>query len=393
MRGHRVAFFTDSFHEVNGVALTSRCFHNFAVQRQIPFLSVHAGPTTRRLSDGPVTTLELERKQLALSLERDLKFDLLFLRHWKHVLDELRAFRPDVVHITSPGDVGILGVALASKLGIRIAASWHTNIHEYASRRLHNLLDFLPPGMVAAVADAAERHSLGAAGWFYGLAEVLFAPNQELVDMLRGRTGKPCYIMRRGVDSQFFNPARRDPGKRPFTIGYVGRLSPEKSVRNFAQIERDIEQAGFTDFRILIVGDGSEKAWLRENVRRAELTGVLSGEPLARAYANMDVFAFPSHTDTFGNVVQEAMASGVPVVVTTGGGPKFLVKPGVTGFVAIDEPSFSRYVIDLMRDPGLHRMMQRSAREYALSISWDRVFEQVHEAYAAELPLPAPLRA
>jgi hypothetical protein len=94
------------------------------------------------------------------------------------------------------------------------------------------------------------------------------------------------------------------------------------------------------DFRFQISGSGSERAWLERHLPRAEFTGVLSGEALAAAYANMDVFAFPSHTDTFGNVVQEALASGVPAVVTASGGPRFIVRDGVSGFVAESDDDF-----------------------------------------------------
>jgi phosphatidylinositol alpha 1,6-mannosyltransferase len=116
---------------------------------------------------------------------------------------------------------------------------------------------------------------------------------------------------------------------------------------------------------------------------------VLRGEALARAYAGMDVFVFPSHTDTFGNVVLEALASGVPAVVTPDGGPKSLVREGATGFVAAD-PDFSAAVERLVKNPVLHAAMREQARAYAMSASWDAVFEKV---YAAYLPVVASLRS
>jgi phosphatidylinositol alpha 1,6-mannosyltransferase len=191
--------------------------------------------------------------------------------------------------------------------------------------------------------------------------------------------------MQRGVDADHYSPAKRDHGERPFTIGYVGRLSVEKNVRFLADIEKALAAAGKTNFRFLIVGSGGEQEWLRTNVRHAEMQGVLKGEELARAYANMDVFAFPSRTDTFGNVILEALASGVPAVVTADGGPKFLVQSGVTGFVAADDPSFIGCILQLMSDSVLHRTMKHAAREHACSISWDRVFERVYDAYATTL--------
>jgi glycosyltransferase involved in cell wall biosynthesis len=124
-----------------------------------------------------------------------------------------------------------------------------------------------------------------------------------------------------------------------------------------------------------------EEPWLREHLRNAEFAGVLRGEQLAEAYANMDMFVFPSHTDTFGNVVLEALASGVPAVVTPSGGPKFLVEDGVTGFVRDDE-GFPAAVEELMRSPERHQAMRKAARESSLSRSWDAVFAGVYAGYA-----------
>jgi glycosyltransferase involved in cell wall biosynthesis len=390
-----VAFFTDSFHEVNGVALTSRQFESFARRRQLPFFSVHAGPATKVENRDTVTVFEVRRSGAAFNIEAtsDLSFDPLIARNRTRLVYELGGFKPDVIHITGPGDFGMLGAWTASKLRIPLAASWHTNVHEYAGRRLEKLLGFLPQKQAQTMSAAAERQTLAGASRFYKMARLLFAPNQELVDLLHAQTGKPCFLMQRGVDAQLYSPGKRDPGTRPFTIGYVGRLSVEKNVRFFAAIEKALLDAGKTEFRFLIIGSGAEQDWLRANLIRAEFPGVLNGEELARAYANMDVFAFPSHTDTFGNVILEALASGAPPIVTTGGGPKFLVKSGVTGFVAADDRAFVRCLLDLMNDPGLHATMRHAAREHACSVSWDRVFERVYEAYNTTLFHDAPFRA
>lgn len=383
----RVAFFSDSFHEVNGVALTSRQYEAFARRRQLPFFSLHAGPVHRVQQDGSITVYELQRGAASFNLEAtsELSFDLLLWRYRGKLLDSLKAFRPDVLHVTSPGDVGMLGAWLAHELKIPLAASWHTNVHEYAGRRLEKLLEFLPPEKVRTVAQAAERHAFTGAARFYKMARLLFAPNQELVEELRTRTAKPCFLMRRGVDAELFNPGRRTEASRPFTIGYVGRLTIEKNVRFFAEIERALIAAGETDYRFLIIGPGNEEEWLRANMQRLEMPGILKGEALADAYASMDVFAFPSHTDTFGNVILEALASGVPAVVTTGGGPKFLIQSGVTGFVASDDRAFIRCILDMKRDPEMHARMRQAARSYACSNSWDRVFEDVYSAYETVL--------
>ena len=147
-----------------------------------------------------------------------------------------------------------------------------------------------------------------------------------------------------------------------------------------AQVQKELENRGLRNFRFRIVGQGSEEAWLRQHLPRAEFTGVLRGEALARAYAGMDVFVFPSHTDTFGNVVLEALASGVPAVVTPDGGPRSLVKEGITGFIA-DDADFSAAICRIVDDPGLQANMRARGRAYALSASWDAVFEGVYAGY------------
>jgi glycosyltransferase involved in cell wall biosynthesis len=135
----------------------------------------------------------------------------------------------------------------------------------------------------------------------------------------------------------------------------------------------------------MIVGHGGEEAWLREHLPRAEFTGVLKGQELSEAYANMDLFVFPSHTDTFGNVVLEALASGVPAIVTPDGGPPTIIRDGKTGRIVPDE-EFANAVAGVLRDPAKLTAMRTAARAYALTMSWDAVFDGVYAAYETILP-------
>jgi glycosyltransferase involved in cell wall biosynthesis len=135
----------------------------------------------------------------------------------------------------------------------------------------------------------------------------------------------------------------------------------------------------------VVVGEGAEQEWLRNNMRQAEFTGVLTGAELSRAFANFDVLAFPSETDTFGLVVLEAFASGVPAVVTDRGGPQFTVRHGSSGYVARDFDEFVAYTARLMDQPELLSTMRAAARRQALETSWDRIFEGMYEAYERSL--------
>ncbi|MGH9939294.1 MAG: glycosyltransferase, partial [Blastocatellia bacterium] len=192
-------------------------------------------------------------------------------------------------------------------------------------------------------------------------------------------------LMWRGVDTSLFSPAKRLRGDGAFLIGYVGRLTPEKNVRLLAELERGLIEAGANNFRFLIVGEGSERAWLERHMRRAEFTGVLRGEALSRAYASLDLFVFPSQTDAFGNVVLEAQASGVPCLVSSRGGPKSIIqisaRNGVSGLVADSPRGFLAAALSLMLQPERLNRMREAALARAREFSWESVFEQVYQAY------------
>ena len=389
MTAPRVAYFPDSFHEVNGVAHTSRHFEAFARRRNLPFLCVRAGNRPQALvEDGNVWSLELPRGFLSIPLEKDLRFDPAYLRHLKLIADVLDRFRPDLIHITGPSDVGLLGAFLAHRRHLPLAASWHTNVHEYAARRADWFLRLLPKRHSATAGQRIEDLALATAAWFYRKAEVLFAPNPELCALLERSTGRPCFLMPRGVDAEVFHPAKRtraldDPLR---ILGFVGRLSVEKNIGLLVEIEKNLVQdQGKNQERFFIVGHGGDEAWLRERLRRAEFTGVLRGEELSRAYANMDLFVFPSHTDTFGNVVLEALASGVPAIVTPDGGPRSIVRDGETGRI-VPDAEFAPAIREILLDPARHAAMRQAARAYAVTASWDAVFEGVYAAYESLFP-------
>lgn len=141
----RIAFLTDCFHEVNGVALTSRQLDAFARRHDLPFLSVHVGPQTREWHDGSVTTVELKRSPASVPLDAGMHFDTLCLRHLPRVKKAMQAFQPDIIHITGPGDGGLLGFILSLQLNIPLVASWHTNLHEFAARRLERMVGTVLP--------------------------------------------------------------------------------------------------------------------------------------------------------------------------------------------------------------------------------------------------------
>ncbi len=386
----RVALFTDSFQEANGVATFSRNLAHFTHQEDIPFLCVHGSKQTRVRQERFSTTVELKRSLASFPLDRGLYFDPLLNRHRNWAVGQLQSFKADLVHITGPGDVGILGFWAAHILRIPLVASWHTNLHEYVARRLDHALRRTPARFRERITGTVEGQSLRGLMRFYRLPSFLLAPNRSMVDLLQERTGRPAFLMGHGVDLQRYSPRPAGTRNVPFCIGYVGRLTPEKNARYFAELERNLVAAGETNFRFLLVGEGSEEKWLKQNLRLAEFPGVLRDEELAAAFANMDAFVFPSRTDTFGLVLLEAMASGVPVVLSPVAGTRLGMADGEGGYLAED---FTECVLRLMRNDTLRRNLGVAARQFACSRGWRDVFRDLYLTYEKGLQVEDGRRA
>lgn len=374
----KVALFCDSHYEANGVARTTGALEDYAARRDLRLLTVHAGPVTRHSEEGSIRRLELARSRLSFAIEHDMRFDMAMWRHLDRVTRALLRFKPDVLHFTGPSDVGQLGAYLGYRLGIPMVGSWHTNLHEYAARRA-------PLRWIGSrgrpVRAWIEDRTLSMCVLFYRIPRVVVAPNEEWAALLGRRTGKRTFVMSRGVDTVMFDPAKRNRTDGRIHIGYVGRLSPEKSVRVLADLERALTAHGMSNIRFIIVGDGNERAWLARTMQHASFTGVLRGDELATAYANMDLFAFPSETETVGNVVLEALASGVAVVAMAHGGPRF-VATSPAALLAENHDQFVETAADLARDGARRAAMGLAARAHALERSWDAIFDELYRTYA-----------
>jgi phosphatidylinositol alpha 1,6-mannosyltransferase len=381
----RVAFFPDSYVEINGAAMTCKRLTDYAERNNFPYLVIYADKKTGLEKRGSVEYLSLKRSPVSFPLDETLAYDPLFQRHTNRVLRAIVDFKPDVIHVTGLNDVSIIGSYLAWKLQIPLVGSWHTNIHEFAAQRLSKMLRFLPGNSARKISRFAERKILDGSVLYYKMPKVVLAPNQELVDLLGKGTKRSAFLMGRGVDAEKFSPQHRTVSDSVIRLGSVGRLRAEKNVRKLVDIENALIAAGLANFEFLIVGEGNEREFLEKNLKHAKFTGFLSGDALSEAYANMDIFLFTSETDAFGNVAQEASASGVVPIVSDKGGPKFLVDHDISGFIAKNIDEFSKYTIELMKDRDKLLAMKEKARERALSKSWESVFEGVYEGYREAL--------
>jgi len=264
MTGLRVALFACAYDEMDGVANFVRHFEDYAGKRNLPLLVVHGGAQEGDFWTGTVRRLAFLRRFPKFTLDKKHDFDLLFWRYFTNARTALNAFRPDLVHITGPSDVGMLGALLAHRLRLPLAASWHTNLHQYAQQRARSLLRLLPYGLREACGTKIRKLSLVALVRYYRIPGMLFAPNLEWMAWLQALTGKECHLMSRGVDTELFSPKRRSRRDGPFTIGYAGRLTVEKNVEMLADLEKDLLDSGKTAFRFLIAGQGASEPWLRK---------------------------------------------------------------------------------------------------------------------------------
>ncbi len=293
------------------------------------------------------------------------------------VADRLDAFRPDLIHLVSPTPTAVWAQRYARPRDVPVVASFHTDFVSYF--RYHGI-------------GALEGSGWRFLRWFYGRCRRVYAPTHSAMRILRERGIGRTALWSRGIDTQLFSPARRsDALRRELDVSddqplllFVSRLVREKDLADLVSASRILGERGVR-FRLALVGDGALRRELERELPDAVFAGRLQGEELARWYSSADVFVLPSTTETFGNVVLEAMASGLPAVVVDRGGPRDLVEAGATGFVARpnDPPDLARALERLLLDRGLREHMGAAARASTLRRSWDRANSALLADYAS----------
>jgi glycosyltransferase involved in cell wall biosynthesis/predicted metal-dependent phosphoesterase TrpH len=372
------AWVTDTLTDVNGVARTVLAVGEVARQRNaaLEILTCLPSPpaTNLRLKNfAPLGTFPLPEYEA-----QELAFPP-FLEIIEHL--ERGGFRE--VILSTPGPMGLVGLAAARLLRIRKTGIYHTDVPLFVHHMTgdHNL------------AQLAWQYMY----WFYSQMDLLLVPSDYYRRQLiaHGFAPQKLAVLGRGVDLTLFNPRRRDAQywrrhglKTPFTFLYAGRVSVEKNLGPlFAAFERLAAERA--DVGLAIVGDGP--LWREYRARyagpRVAFTGFLKGEELARAYASADALVFPSKSDTFGNVVLEAQACGLPAIVVDRGGPPELVRHHGFGIVVDpDNPDTLRHAMCRMIDsPELCAEFRRAALAGVSDYTWDRVFESLWDA-----PEPPP---
>jgi glycosyltransferase involved in cell wall biosynthesis len=286
----------------------------------------------------------------------------------------------DLVHVTAPGPAGIAATLMSRITGVPLLASYHTEIATYAGMRSKD-----------GALEALTRAGLGA---FYSAPAAVLSPSPSADASVVSLGADPSRVGRweRGVDTARFDPAKADreafPGE--FKVLYAGRLTREKGVDLLAESFLCAHEAD-PRLHLLLAGGGPEEGELRERLGdRATFLGWLSGEELPRAYASADAFLFASSTDTYGQVILEAAASGLPIVAVAEGGPAALIENRHTGLLCRpDADHLAGTLLQLVASPALRRALGEAAARAARERSWERSMAQLAAGYRRALDAAA----
>ena len=363
-----MAHFTDTFYEINGVALSLQRQMESARQTRKDYTIITCDTHNRPAQPGiknfsPIGVFHLpEYHEQKLFHPPFLEIiDYCYLRNFTHIL------------AATPGPLGLTAMAVARMLKLPLWGTYHTALPQYAQYLTEDQM----------MVQLMWKYMI----WFYNQMDVVFVPSQSTGEELqdRGVNGDKIRLLPRGVDLQLFHPAKRNgflenrfQVQDDIKLLYVGRVSKEKNLEILVRVFRELIK-DHPDIHLVVVGDGPYLAEMQQELAGTPctFTGYLQGEDLAAAYASCNLFVFPSTTDTFGNVVLEAQASGLPVIVTDAGGPQENVLSGQTGLVVRgdSEASLLAAIQSLLVQPERLKDMGLTARRYMEERSFDAAFQ------------------
>jgi glycosyltransferase involved in cell wall biosynthesis len=368
LKNKKRAWFTDTLEDVNGVATTIRKMtaagvasgHDVTIMTCRSEIADHGVPLK---NFEPIGEFELPEYEL-----QRLSFPPVL-----QIFDHLERGGFTELIISTPGPTGLCALAAAKMLGLRAVGIYHTDFPQY----------------VRILTDDSFMETLtwNYMHWFYNQLDVLYVNSEDYRKcwIERGIPRERLRILPRGLDTHLFHPTKCDRrfwearGLREGELAmlFVGRVSKEKNLDLLVAATRRLAESG-TPVRPILVGDGPYMAEMKRLLSDAIFTGYLGGEDLARAYASADFFVFPSTTDTFGNVILEAQASGIPVIVSDVGGPRDLVSHGVDGFVTKgqDAADLAEAIRKLAADADLRKSMGASGRSRVETRDWTEAFQK-----------------
>ena len=372
----KVAHFTDTFYEINGVALTLQQQVATAMSTGKDMTIITCSPDGGHLHDEPGVQNFQPIGIFELPEYPELK---LFYPPLLEMIDYCFEQKITHIHTATPGPIGLAALAVSRLLELPIFGTYHTSLPQYTALLTKDY----------ALELIMWKYMI----WYYNQMDKVFTPSQSTMQELlsKGVRKEKLTVYPRGVDIHRFNPAKRNGFfENSFQLGdeykllYVGRVSEEKDMHILEQAFKDL--CSLTEHvHLVIVGDGPYRHRMEYNLKDCPVTftGYLKGEDLSQAYASSDLFVFPSATDTFGNVVLEAQASGIPVIVVNQGGPMENIVNHKTGCIipANDSQALKETILHLISDQDRMRKMGREARLYTEGRSFEKAFVQTWEMY------------
>lgn len=361
----KIAIFTDTFTpQVNGVARTFQRFVEYLDDNHIEY-RLFVPETEEEL----FSTEVIRFTSLPFFLYPECR---LALPNVFHIKKELEEFKPDLIHIATPFNMGLTGLYYGKKLKIPMVGSYHTHFDRYLQ---YYDMQFL------------SRWLWRYLNWFHSYFQKTFVPSKETKFEVTRHGISNVHIWSRGIDCGKFSP--RFSSKRvreqynittPYILSFVGRLSPEKDLDILMKIAQQLPPEVKAKVHWIITGDGPLfEEFNQQKPDNMTLTGYLKGDSLAEIYAASNLFVFPSSTETFGNVVLEAFACGTAVIGARAGGVQEIIEHERTGLLCKprDVEDFVTGISRLIKDDTGLKLMGLEARDYALKCSWDSIFSDL----------------
>lgn len=287
------------------------------------------------------------------------------------LIKQLDEFNPDVIHIATPSFLGFFGIKYAKERNIPVLSIYHTHFISYMQYYFK----------IPALIRFFERQVATKYRQFYNRADMVYVPTQQMIHELEGHQveSSRLKLWQRGMNHKLFNPAKRDikflkniTGNDKPTIIYASRIVWEKNVKTLIETYQEAQKAG-KDWNWVIAGDGLAQDAAMSKMPGAIFLGHVGHDELSKLYASCDVFVFPSISETYGNVVVEAMASGCIPVIARGGGSQSLVQDGVTGYLC--EPNnptdYINNIDKVLADSHAREKMQEEGYKYTAKLDWD----------------------
>lgn len=373
----KIAIFTDTYGpDINGVARTLTHFTEYLDNQNISY-KVFAPDS---LSNEYVSSHIHRFKSYSFFLYPECR---LAFPNLSRIKLELEEFSPDIIHVATPFNMGLCGVYLAKKLSIPLVGSYHTDFDHYL--KFYDLRFF-------------SKILWKYMNWFHKPFKKLFVPSNETLTQLKYHGFANLEVWPGGVDCQLFHPfyekqaIREQWGiSKKYLLTYVGRLAPEKDVNTLLAVAKSLPAEINEEVQWFVIGDGPQREELQiEAPENMTLTGYLTGEQLAEIYSASDLFVFPSPTETFGNVVIEALASGTPAITANSGGVKNIIKAGLTGYLCEtgNVLEFTNAILKLLENDDLRKQLGIEGRNYALTHNWDKIFSHLLWHYRAVIDEP-----